>query len=70
MLVAEAEPAQDGGGMVAPGVAAGVLEPRLSLRVPTHRRGAVLAARHRLLEAAELVLDGDEIRGSGEDVFA
>jgi len=68
--VGEAEPAEDGGGALAPVVAAGVLEPRLRLGVAAQRGRIVLARGHRLLEPAQLVLEGDEIARAGEHVLA
>ena len=68
--LAEAEAARDGADALAPGVAAGVLEPRLRLRVAAQRLRAVLARRHRLLQLPQLLLDRDEIGGAGEDVVA
>ena len=68
--LAEAEAARDGADALAPRVAAGVLEPRLRLRVAAHRLRGVLARRHRLLQLPQLLLDGDEIGGAGEDVVA
>ena len=50
-LVGEAEPAYDGGGAVAPVVAARVLEPRLRRRVARDRPRVVRAGRHRALRA-------------------
>ena len=70
VVIAEAEPAQHRGGAVAPAPAARVLEPRLRLAVAAHRRVVVDAARHRLLELAELLLDPDEVGGAGERVLA
>ncbi len=70
IVVREAEPAQDGRGVVAPAVAAGVLEPRLRLGVAVERRLVVRAAGHRLLEPRELLLGRDEVARAGEDVLA
>ena len=56
--------------MVAPAVAARVLEPRLRLAVPAQRLGRMVAIRHRLLEAAQLALRFDEVGGAGERVLA
>ena len=47
--------------MVAPRVAAGVLEPCLRVGVPAQRPRAVVACLHGLLEPAQLRLDRDEI---------
>ncbi len=70
VLVGEAEAAQDGGRVVAPAVAARVLEPRLRRRVAVERRLVVRAARHRLLEPLQLLLERDEVARAGEDVLA
>ena len=69
VVVAEAEPAQHRGGAVAPVPAARVLEPRLRLAVAAHRRVVVGAARHRLLELAQLLLDPHQVGGSRERVL-
>ena len=66
----EAEPAEDGGRVVAPAVAAGVLEPRLRLGIAVERCLVVGSARHRLLEPRELLLRRDEVASAGEDVLA
>ena len=68
--LAEAEAARDRADALAPVVAAGVLEPRLRLRVAAERLRAVLARRHRLLQLPQLLLDRDEVGGAGEDVIA
>ena len=68
--VGEAEPAQDGGGVVAPAVAARVLEPGLRLAVAAQRLGRVVAAGHRLLEPAQLALRLDEVGRARERVLA
>ncbi len=68
--VREAEAAEDACSVVAPAVAARVLEPRLRLAVAAQRLGRVVAARHRLLEPAELLLGADEVGGAGEGVLA
>ncbi len=57
VVVVEAEAAQHRGGAVAPVPAARVLEPCLRLAVAAQRRVVVDAARHRLLELAQLLLD-------------
>ena len=57
----EAEPAQRRRRPVAPGVAAGVLEPRLGLGVAPQRRLVVVAGRHRLLEPGQLLLGLDQV---------
>ena len=56
--------------MVAPAVAAGVLEPGLRLAVAAERLGRVVAARHRLLEPAQLALGVDEVGRAREGVLA
>ena len=68
--VGEPEPAHDGARAVAPVVAAGVLEAGLYPRVAAEHRGVVVAGRHRLLEAAQLLLERDEVGGAREDVLA
>ena len=68
--VGEAEAAQDGGRVVAPAVAAGVLEPRLRLAVAPQRLGRVVAGGHRLLEPAQLALGLDEVGRARERVLA
>ena len=69
VVVAEAEPAQHRGGAVAPVPAAGVLEARLRLAVAAHRRVVVGAARHRLLELAQLLLDPHQVGCARERVL-
>ena len=56
--------------MIAPAVAAGMLEPRLRLGIAVERRLVVRAAGHRLLEPRELLLRRDEVARAGEDVLA
>ena len=56
--------------MLAPRVAAGVLEARLGLGVAAQRLVVVLAAAHRLLQLAQLALGRDEVAGAREDVLA
>ena len=68
--VSEAEAAQHGSGVVAPAVAARVLEPRLRLAVAPERLRAVIAGGHRLLEAAQLALGLDQVGRAREGVFA
>ena len=68
--VAEPEPAEDRRGAIAPRPPARVLEPRLRLAVAAQGRGRVVAARHRLLEPRELLLDRDEVAGAREGVLA
>ena len=63
-------PRTNDGGAVAPVVAAGVLELRLRLGVAAERRRPVVAAGHRPLERAKLVLDRREVGGAGEHVVA
>ena len=55
--------------VVAPAVAARVLEPSLRLAVAAERLGSVVARGHRLLEAAELLLGGDEVGRARERVL-
>ena len=66
----EAEPAQDGRVALAPGVAAGVLQPGLRRAVALKDRRVVAAVRHRVLEHPQLVLDGKDVGGPGERVLA
>ena len=66
----EAEAARDGADALAPGVAAGVLEPRLRLGIAASVCGPWSPRRHRLLEAPQLLLDRDEVGGAREDVLA
>ena len=68
--VGEAEAAQHGSGVVAPAVAARVLEPRLRLAVAPERLRAVIAGGHRLLEAAQLALGLDQVGRARERVLA
>src|SRR5581483_9336997 len=70
ILRRETEPAHDRRRVIAPAVAARVLEPRLRLGVAIERRLVVRPAGHRLLEPAELVLRRDEVPRAGEDVLA
>ena len=56
--------------MVAPAVAAGVLEACLRLPVAAERLGRVVAACHRLLEPAQLALGVDQVGRAGEGVLA
>ena len=70
IVVGEAEPAHDGAGVVAPSVAARVLEARLRPAVARERARVVVAGGHRLLEPAQLALGGDEVVRAGEDVLA
>ena len=67
--VDESEAADDRRRAVAPGPAAGVLEPRLRLAVASQRRVGVVAAGHRLLQSPQLVLDRDEVFRAGERVL-
>ena len=68
--VGEAEAAEDGGRVVAPAVAARMLEPRLRLAVAAQRLGSVVAACHRLLEPAQLPLGLDQVGRAREGVLA
>src|SRR4029077_16795401 len=70
MFVGEAEAPHDGRRALAPVVAARVLEPGLRLAVPPDRGVAVIPGRHDLLEAPELLLQRDQVTGSGKDVVA
>src|SRR5262249_39534663 len=70
VVLREAEPADDRRRTVAPGVSAGMLEPRLRLGVAIQRRLHVVAFRHGLLEAAKLLLERDEVARPGEHVLA
>ena len=70
VLLGKTKPAQDRGGALAPVVAARVFEPRLRLRVAAHGRVPVFAAGHGLLEAAQLLLECDQVRGAREHVLA
>ena len=54
---------------LAPVVAACVLEPRLCLRVAPQGGGGVIAAGHRLLEPAQLLLDRHQVGGAGKHVI-
>src|SRR5205085_12357816 len=56
VVLSEAEPTYDRSRVVAPRVAAGMLEPRLCLGVAVQRRLRVVSRRHRLLEALQLSL--------------
>jgi hypothetical protein len=69
LVVREPEPAHDRCGMVAPAVAARVLEPGLGSRVGGERVGAVVTGRHRGLESSQVLLGRDEVLGAVEDVF-
>ena len=68
--VGEPEPAQDRRGVVAPAVAARVLEPGLRLAVAPQRLRCVVAAGHRLLQPAQLALGLDEVRRARKRVLA
>ena len=68
--VREAEAAQHGGGVVAPAVAARVLEPCLGLAVAPQGLRAVIARGHRFLEPAQLALGLDQVGRARERVFA
>ena len=69
VFLGEAETAHNGGRPVAPRVAAGVLEPSLRLGVAVQRRLGVVALRHHVLQAAQLVLERDEVARTGEHVL-
>ena len=47
-----------------------MLEPRLGFAVPANRGAVVVPRRHRLLEASQLLLQGNQVARAGEDVFA
>ena len=67
VAVGEAEPPERARHALAPAVPAGVVEPCLCLGIPLERRLPVVAARHRLLERAQLLL-GREAGRAGEGV--
>ena len=54
---------------IAPTVAAGVLDACLRIRVAAERRVGVITRCHRPLERSQLVLRGDQVGRTGEDVF-
>ena len=68
VLVVEAQAAHHRGRAVAPGPAAGVVQARLRARVRVE--GGLVAVGHRLREARQVLLDGDEVRAAAEDVVA
>ena len=70
VLVGEAEAAQDRGRVVAPAVAARVLEARLRRRVAVERALVVGAAGHRLLEPRQLLLEPHEVARARQHVLA
>jgi hypothetical protein len=70
VLVREAEAAEHRRVPLAPGVAARVLEPGLSVGIAPQRDVVVRAARHRIFEAPQLLLHRDEVGGPAEDVLA
>jgi hypothetical protein len=70
LLVCEAEAAQDGGRVIAPGVTAGMLEPPLRVAVALHRGRAVVACRHRRFQPAQLLFERDQVACAREDVLA
>ena len=70
LVVGESEPAQRRERVLAPGIAAGVLEPRLGLRVPRQRLLPVVAGRHRILQAAQLLLQRDQVARARQRVLA
>src|SRR5207245_1497367 len=70
IAIVKAEPAQRPGCPLPPVVAAGVLEPGLRLGVTPERSGAMVAARHRLLERAQLLFGLDEVARPAQRVFA
>ena len=69
VLVAKPEPTRSLGDSVAPVPAAGVLESCLRLGVPAHGRFVVCARGHIVLEAPQLVLDGEQVASAREDVL-
>ncbi len=66
--VAEAEPVQGRVDALAPGVAAGVLQPRLLARVRVHHGEVALG--HLLLELAEPRLEREQVAAAAEHVVA
>ncbi len=70
ILVREAEAAHDRGRVVAPGIAARVLEPGLRLGVAGHRCRVMDSARHRRLERLQLLLERDQVGRAREHVLA
>ena len=70
VVVVEAQAARDGACVVAPGVAAGVLEPPLRAGIGGECRPVVVAVRHRQLEALQLALRGEQVGRAREDVLA
>ena len=70
VLVAEAEAVQRGVDALAPGVAAGVLEPRLRAGVGVERGAVGGALGHRVLELGEPRLEVEQVLGAGQHVVA
>ena len=70
VLVAEAEAVQRRVDLVAPAVAAGVLEPRLGGRVGAERGRVGRALGHRRLELGQALLDRQQLLGAAEHVVA
>ena len=70
VLVAEAEAVQRRVDLVAPAVAAGVLEPRLGGRVGAERGRVGRALGHRGLELGQALLDRQQLLGAAEHVVA
>ena len=68
--VLEAEAAHRGHRLLAPVVAAGVLEPRLRAGVPVEGGVVALALRHLGLELLELAFEGEQVAAALEDVLA
>src|SRR5688572_17852635 len=66
----EAEPARRCSRLIAPVVAASVLEPGLGLSVVAERIGVVRARGHGVLETFELRFDGQQLDSRRQDVFA
>jgi hypothetical protein len=65
----EAEPSGCSGGVVAPTVAPGLLEPRLRPGIAAQRLSIVRAGRHRLLEGPQLRFEGEELNRGRQHVL-
>ena len=70
MLVRKPKATQHRSGVIAPAVAARMLESRLCRCVSVERRLIVRAAGHCLLQLRELLLELHEVARAGQDVFA
>ena len=68
--VLEAETAHRGHRLLAPVVAAGVLEPRLRAGVPVEGGVVALTLRHLGLELLELAFEGEQVAAALKDVLA